>query len=83
MRERDVLFWEAGEDVGGGGSGPISGVAILFIMHHRGCRATFRESVWKRWRDSIGADVSGRPECVFPDLVCLNVLVGVLRQLHT
>lgn len=42
-----------------------------------------RESGWKRWRDSIGADVSGRPECGFPGLVCLNVLVGVLRQLHT
>lgn len=52
MRERDVLFWEAGEDVGGGGSGPISGVTILFIMHHRGCRATF--SCQKRkWLEEV------------------------------
>lgn len=76
---------EAGEDVGGGGSGPISGVRSisLCIIGVAGLHSVIRrESGWKRWQDSIEADISERPEHLFPGLVCLNVLVGVLRQLH-
>lgn len=37
----DALLWEAGEDVEGGGPGPVPGMVTHFFMHSRGCEDTF------------------------------------------